>query len=214
MSDTAYIAARGVLKPLLSLLFAVRSSGAEFVPKDGPLIVASNHVSYLDPPILGCWFPRVIHYMAKEELFRVPVLGALIRSVNTFPVNREQGDRAAIRHALRVLKDGGVVGIFPEGRRNLDGEAQARSGAVLLAATARCPIVPVALVRTHLAARQLRAAKVEVRIGAPLQFQGTERKATKTELATWTDAVTRRIGELMESNADPKSEDPGVLLRR
>jgi 1-acyl-sn-glycerol-3-phosphate acyltransferase len=214
MSDAAYIAARGFLKPLLSLFFAVRASGAELVPKDGPLIVASNHVSYLDPPILGCWFPRVIHYMAKEELFRVPVLGALIRSVNTFPVNREQADRAAIRHALRVLKGGGVVGIFPEGRRNLDGEAQARSGAVLLAATARCPVVPVALVRTHLAARRLRAAKVEVRIGAPLQFQGTERKATKAELATWTDAVTRRIAELMETNADPKSEDPGVLLRR
>ena len=214
MSDAAYIAARGFLKPLLSLFFAVRASGAELVPKDGPLIVASNHVSYLDPPILGCWFPRVIHYMAKEELFRVPVLGALIRSVNTFPVNREQADRAAIRHALRVLKGGGVVGIFPEGRRNLDGEAQARSGAVLLAATSRCPVVPVALVRTHLAARRLRAAKVEVRIGAPLQFQGTERKATKAELATWTDAVTRRIAELMETNADPKSEDPGVLLRR
>jgi 1-acyl-sn-glycerol-3-phosphate acyltransferase len=214
MNDTMYRLARGSLKPLLSLLFAVRSSGAELVPKDGPLIVASNHVSYLDPPILGCWFPRVIHYMAKEELFRVPVLGAAIRSVLAFPVNREQGDRAAIRHALGVLKAGGVIGIFPEGRRNLDGEAQARSGAVLVAATAHCPVVPVALVRTHLAARRLRAAKVEVRIGAPLQFQGTERKPTKTELTARTDELTRRIAELMENHADPKSEDPGVLLRR
>ena len=214
MSDAAYLAARAALKPLTSILFDVRASGAELVPKDGPLIVASNHVSYLDPPILGCWFPRPIHYMAKEELFRVPVLGSLIRAVNTFPVNREQGDRAAIRHALRVLQQGGVVGIFPEGRRNLDGEAQARSGAVLLAAMAHCPVVPVALVRTHLAARRLRAARVEVRIGAPLQFQGTERKPTKAELAAWTDELTRRIAELMEHHADPKSENAGVLLRR
>jgi 1-acyl-sn-glycerol-3-phosphate acyltransferase len=214
VSDALYLAVAGALKPITSVLFAVRVSGRDRVPSSGPLVVASNHVSYLDPPILGTWFPRVIHYMAKQELFETPVLGSLIRAVNAFPVNREQGDRAAIRHALGVLKAGGVVGIFPEGRRNLDGEAQARSGAVLLSAMAQCPVVPVALVNTRLAAKRLRAAKVEVRIGEPVTFQGSARKPTKAELAAWTDELTHRISGLMENHADPQSQDPGILLRR
>jgi 1-acyl-sn-glycerol-3-phosphate acyltransferase len=199
---------------MTKLAFAVRVSGTENVPPSGALIVASNHVSYLDPPLLGTWFPRVIHFMAKQELFEKPVFGPLIRAVHAFPVNREVGDRGAIRHALRVLKSGGVVGIFPEGRRNLDGEAQARSGAVLLASTAQCPVVPVALVNTRQAAKRLRASHVEVRIGTPMRFQGSARKSTKTELAAWTEELTHVIADLMESNADPKGEDPGVLLRR
>jgi len=214
VSDLLYRCTAAALKPITSALYAVHVSGRDRVPASGPLIVASNHVSYLDPPILGTWFPRVIHYMAKQELFDIPVLGAFIRAVHAFPVNREQGDRAAIRHALTVLKAGGVVGIFPEGRRNLDGEAQARSGAVLLSAMAQCPVVPVALVNTHLAAKHLRAAKAEVRIGEPLTFQGSARKPTKAELATWTGELTDRISGLMENNADPQSADPGVLLRR
>ncbi len=214
MSDSLYLLIKHSLQPITGLAFDARVSGAENVPAEGALIVACNHVSYLDPPMLGTWFPRVIHFMAKQELFDMPVFGPLIRAVHAFPVNREAGDRAAIRHALRVLKEGKVVGIFPEGRRNLDGEAQARSGAVLLASTAHCPVVPVALVGTRNAAKRLRASHVEVRIGKPMTFQGSARKPTKTELTAWTDALTQRIADLMESNADPKSTDPGVLLRR
>ncbi len=214
MSDTLYLMVKYSLQPITALAFDARVSGAENVPPSGGLIVASNHISYLDPPLLGTWFPRVIHFMAKQELFDTPVFGPLIRAVHAFPVNREAGDRGAIRHALRVLKGGGVVGIFPEGRRNLDGEAQARSGAVLLASTAQCPVVPVALVGTRLAAKRLRASHVEVRIGKPMRFQGSARKPTKTELAAWTEELTHVIADLMESNADPKGADPGVLLRR
>ncbi len=214
MSSTLYRAVVIGLKPLTKLLFDVQVTGKENVPKQGPLVVACNHVSYLDPPILGSWFPRIIHYMAKQELFDVPMLGPLIRRVHAFPVTREGADLGAIRHALHVLHDGEVVGIFPEGRRNVDGEAQARSGAVLLASTAHCPLVPVALLRTNIAAKRLRASHVEVRIGEPMTFQGSARKPTKAELAAWTDEVTQRITGMMESNADPKSSHPGVLLRR
>ena len=214
MSSALYLAVKHSLKPITRLLFDARVRGADNVPETGPLIVASNHVSYLDPPMLGTWFPRVIHFMAKQELFDVPLLGPGIRAVHAFPVNREAGDFSAIRHALHVLKAGGVVGIFPEGRRNIDGEAQARSGAVLLASTAHCPVVPVALVGTNIAAKRLRASHVEVRIGKPVSFQGSARRPTKSELAAWTDELTQHIAGLMENNADPKSEDPGVLLRR
>ena len=209
-----YKSVKYTLIPATKLLFAARSSGADNVPREGPLVVASNHVSYLDPPMLGAWFPRVINFMAKQELFDVPVLGPLIRAVHAFPVNREAGDLGAIRHSLRILKNGGVVGIFPEGRRNIDGEAQARSGAVLLAATAHCPLVPVALIGTNVAARRLRASRVEVRISKPMTFQGSARKPTKLELTAWTEELTRRIADLMENNENPKSADPRVLLRR
>ncbi len=214
MSDLLYNMVKYTLQPASRLLLAASSSGAENVPAQGGLVVASNHVSYLDPPMLGTWFPRVIHFMAKQELFDVPIFGSLIRAVHAFPVNREGGDVSAIRRALHILKAGGCVGIFPEGRRNIDGEAQARNGAVLLATMGHCPVVPVALVGTSGAAKRLRASHVEVRIGKPLMFQGSARKPTKTELTAWTEELALRIADLMENNAHPKSKDPGVLLRR
>jgi 1-acyl-sn-glycerol-3-phosphate acyltransferase len=191
-----YALVKAVLRPATRAAFAARVTGAERVPADGGLVVAANHRSYLDPPLLGTWFPRTIHFMAKKELFSIFVLGPLIRSVHAFPVDRDRADVASIRQALRILKAGGVVGIFPEGTRNISGDAQARGGAVLLAATAHCPLVPVALVNTQLAIRRLRASKVEVRIGEPIVLQGSERKATKSEIERWTTELSQRIDRL------------------
>ena len=194
-----YTFAKSTLRPLTRAAFAVRVTGTEKVPLTGGLVVAANHRSYLDPPLLGSWFPRTIHFMAKHELFKILGLGAIIRAVHAFPVDRDRADVASIRQALRILKRGDVVGIFPEGTRNLAGEAQARGGAVLLAATAHCPIVPVALVNTQHAIRRLRASKVEVRIGEPIVLQGSERKATKAEIDRWTAELSQRIDSLAVS---------------
>jgi 1-acyl-sn-glycerol-3-phosphate acyltransferase len=191
-----YDLAKVVLRPSTRLLFDARVFGEELVPAQGGLVVAANHRSYLDPPLLGTWFPRTVHFMAKRELFAIPVVGWLIRQVHAFPVDRDSADLGAIRRALRILKEGGVVGIFPEGTRNLDGEAKARGGAVLLAVTAGCPLVPLALVNTNMAARRLRASKVEVRIGEPIRLQGSERKPTKAEIERWTDELTQTINRL------------------
>jgi 1-acyl-sn-glycerol-3-phosphate acyltransferase len=194
---TVYDAAKAVLRPLTAFLFAARARGVDRVPATGGLVVAANHVSYLDPPMLGTWFPRTIHFMAKRELFSIPVLSWAIRAVNAFPVDRERADLASIRRALHILRDGGVVGIFPEGTRNLAGDAKARRGAVLLAVTAGCPVTPVALVGTRGAARRLRASKVEIRIGEPMRFQGSAEKPTKIEMDRWTDELTDAINALM-----------------
>jgi len=191
-----YDIAKAILRPLTASFFAARVSGADRVPSSGPIVVAANHRSYLDPLLLGAWFPRTIHYMAKQELFRIAGLSWLIKQWHAFPVERDRADLGSIRRALRILKDGGVVGIFPEGTRNVDGEAKARGGAVLLAATAGCPLVPVALVNTQNAVRRLRASKVEVRIGAPMMLQGSGRKPTKTEIDQWTAALTGAIEAL------------------
>jgi len=193
-----YMAVKSVLRPTTALLLAARASGEENVPTDGPLVVAANHISYLDPPLLGTWFPRTVHFMAKRELFSMPVLGWLISRVHAFPVERERADLASFRRALRILKDGHVVGIFPEGTRNLSGDVKARGGAVLLAATAHCPLVPVALIGTRDAAKRLRKSRVEVRIGKPMRFEGTQRKPTKAELDGWTEDVSRAIADLMD----------------
>ncbi len=203
-----------VLRPATTLMFDARVSGVENVPATGPIVVASNHLSYWDPPLLGTWFPRMIHFMAKRELFDNRLFGSILTRVHAFPVERESADVGAIRRALRILKGGEVVGIFPEGRRNLQGDAQARNGAVLLAATAKCPLVPVALVGTNVASRRFRASHVRVRIGMPLSFQGSERKPTKNELTGWTELLAARIAELMDKDADSKSSDSGILLRR
>jgi len=191
-----YDLAKVILRPTTRLFFAARVTGEERVPAQGGLVVAANHRSYLDPPLLGTWFPRTIHFMAKRELFSIPGVAWIIRQWHAFPVDRDSADLGAIRRALRILKEGGVVGIFPEGTRNLDGEAKARGGAVLLAATSGCPIVPVALVNTQMAARRLRASKVEVRIGEPIRFQGSERKPTKAEIERWTQELTDTIDRL------------------
>lgn len=194
-----YSFAKSVLRPLTRTAFAVRVTGTQNVPLVGGLVVAANHRSYLDPPLLGSWFPRTIHFMAKQELFNIFGLGQIITAVHAFPVDRERADVASIRQALRILKHGDVVGIFPEGTRNLAGEAQARGGAVLLAATSHCPIVPVALVNTQFALRRMRASKVEVRIGEPMVLQGSERKATKAEIERWTADLSQRIERLAAS---------------
>src|SRR5579863_3819366 len=198
-----YDVAKTLLRPTTALLFRARATGVERVPASGPIVVAANHRSLLDPPLLGTWFPRTINYMAKHELFKIFGLAWLLKRWHAFPVDRDRADLGAIRHALRILKNGGVVGIFPEGTRNLDGTVKARGGAVLIAATAGCPIVPVALVGTQNAARRFRARNVEIRIGDPIVFQGSARKPTKTEIDEWTQELTQKIDAL----ADGRTED-------
>ena len=97
----------------------MRVIGIENVPHEGPLIVACNHVSYVDPVALGVALPRRVWYMAKAELFHIPVLGPTIAALGAYPVDRGKGDVAAIRGSVRVLKEGKAIGIFPEGTRNL-----------------------------------------------------------------------------------------------
>lgn len=193
---TLYGFAKWVLHGFTGALLAPKVTGLENVPMDGGLVVAANHRSYLDPPLLGSWFPRTISYMAKQELWKIPLLGPVISAVHAFPVNRDAADIGSIKRALRILQAGGAVGIFPEGTRNVSGEAKAKTGAVVLASSARCPVLPVGLVRTELAFRRFRGAHVEIRIGAPMLLQGSARKATKAEIEAWTDELMRRIAAL------------------
>ncbi len=162
---------------------------ADNVPKTGPVIIAPNHVSYLDPPTAGSGYRRVTHFMAKQELFKIPVLGWLIKAVGSFPVKQHSADRAALRTALDLLAKGEVVCIFPEGTRSLDGKLlPAQAGIGMVALKSRAPVVPVALIGTDRVlpphSSFFHFAKVKVVYGKPLTFDdlyesGMDREAVE-----------------------------------
>lgn len=120
------------------------------MPQQGPLVVVSNHASDFDPPILGSCMKRPVAFMAKEELFRVPVLNRAIELYGAFPVKRGSADRSAIRAALKSIEQGWAAGIFLQGTRTPDGTITApKLGAAMIAAKANAPLLPVSLWGTH-----------------------------------------------------------------
>ncbi|NCQ26352.1 MAG: 1-acyl-sn-glycerol-3-phosphate acyltransferase, partial [Armatimonadetes bacterium] len=150
-------------------------AGTENVPAQGPLIVASNHRSHADPPLVGVVLPRPVHYMAKRELFRVPILGSVIPRMGAFPVSRGHPDRRALRYALRLLSEGEAVVMFPEGTRSLDGRLrEPELGVALIALKSRAPVLPVALQGSeHILPKHSvipHAHPLKVRVGPPLTF--------------------------------------------
>jgi 1-acyl-sn-glycerol-3-phosphate acyltransferase len=154
----------------------------ERVPPTGPVILASNHASFLDPLLIGAGLRRDIHYLARETLFRFPVVGALLRAVNSVPVDREGGGAAGLRAILdRLLAGGGIV-LFPEGTRTRDGHLQpARSGIGLTVIKSSAPVVPVRVFGTYTAfGRHVgfpRPHRVVVKYGRPLYFTALREEA-------------------------------------
>ncbi len=195
MNPAFYDFAKVVVRALARTIWRARVVGAQNVPTGGPLIVACNHVSYYDPPLLGCLCPRRLRYIAKKELFTIPVLGPVIRALGAYAVDRRGSAAGAIKRSLRVLESGGAVGIFPEGTRNRGGEAPAQTGVALLATLAQAPVVPA---RIRGSDRALRLARIDLAFGRPLA-PPPGGKATRDDLAKFTAEIMRAIDELAES---------------
>ncbi len=124
--------------------FKVR--GVQHVPKEGAFLLVSNHTSFFDPPALGCRLPRNLHYFARASLFR-GVFGKLIRALNSIPVKRTEADVTSLKLALKVLKEGSPLLVFPEGTRSPDGNLQpAKRGIGLIACKARAPVLPARII--------------------------------------------------------------------
>jgi 1-acyl-sn-glycerol-3-phosphate acyltransferase len=135
-----------VVSPVLHAYFRGRIYGAERVPQNGPLIVVSNHASDFDPLILSCCVRRPVAYMAKEELFRVPVLGSAIQLYGAYPVKRGAADRSAMRAATGSLEKNWAVGVFITGTRTADGRVtDPKLGAAWIAAKSQASLLPVSL---------------------------------------------------------------------
>jgi 1-acyl-sn-glycerol-3-phosphate acyltransferase len=193
---TFYDFAKFVVGTVFRIGFRYRVIGAEKIPATGGVIVAANHISNFDPPILGVALPRPVSYMAKKELFALPVLKTILPWLAAFPVDREAGGTAALRAALRMLKEGRCVGVFPEGGRNVTGTNEEKGGAAFLAAASGVPVVPAAIVGT----RRLRPfGKVTVVFGDPMHVV-RNRQSKEDGLEKGAAEIMQRIRTLEESN--------------
>ena len=165
---------------LLAIVGGGRVEGLERVPRHGPFLLVANHRSLADPPIIG-WavghkVGRVIHFMAKEEMRRWPIIGWLAEGSGVFFVRRGEGDRSAQRAALSLLAEGRPIAIFPEGTRSKDGRlGPAKPGAALLAIRSGAPLLPVAITGTERLfpgrSRVPHRTRVVVRIGPPFTLE-------------------------------------------
>lgn len=172
--------------------------GTERVPKDGPVLLVSNHSSYLDPVCLGVVSPRRVVFMAKAELFKNKVLGYLLDGVDCFPVKRGEADRHAFKLTLQMLADNRMVCIFPEGTRSEDGSlGEAEPGAALFAIKTGCPVVPVYVEGTNEVLgphKRLRRGRVTATFGEPFTI---ERNADREEAGRRLMAEIARVRDTL-----------------
>ncbi|MGD1904837.1 MAG: lysophospholipid acyltransferase family protein [Leptolyngbyaceae cyanobacterium] len=187
-----------VVSPMFRGYFRGRVHGVEHIPRQGPLLVVANHASDFDPPIVSCCMRRPVSYMAKEELFRVPVLSTAIRLYGAYPVKRGSADRSAIRSALQQLDQGWAVGVFLQGTRTVDGRiSNPKLGAALIAAKAQVPLLPVSLWGSHRIfpkGRKLpRAVPLTVRIGEPIAPPDSTNRAALESITQQCTTVIHRL---------------------
>jgi len=198
----------GILKPpavvLMRLLFRLEPRGREHVPMTGPVLLAANHVSVLDPPLVGGAVPRELHFMAKEELFRIPLFGRLIGALNAHPVKRDGSDGRALKAAIRLLAEGHAMLVFPEGTRGMEGRlGEGKAGAGMLAVLSGAPVVPVFISGSAQALPPGQAvprrAKVRVTFGPALHFKGKGEGDRKDRYREASAEIMRAIAQLRDT---------------
>jgi 1-acyl-sn-glycerol-3-phosphate acyltransferase len=196
----------GILKPLAVAVmragFRLEVRGREHVPATGPALLVSNHVSLLDPPFVGGASPRQLFFLAKEELFRVPLLGRLIHALNARPVKRDGSDGRALKTALKLLGENRAILLFPEGTRGVEGRlGEGKPGAGMLAVLSGAPVVPVCVSGTARALPPGRAlprpTRVSVTFGPPLVFKAVGDERRKERYREATEEMMRAIAQLM-----------------
>lgn len=178
-----YLFKYSVVSPFLNFYFRGRVYGRENVPKKGPLVIVCNHASYFDPPLLSCSMGRPVAFMAKEELFNVPLLKQGIKLYGAYPVKRSSADRSAIRAATTALNEGWAAGIFLQGTRTSDGSInKPKLGAATIAARANAPLLPVSLWGTEGILQSgspiPKPVPVTVRIGEVIPAPSSRKKET------------------------------------
>jgi len=182
-----------ILLPIARVLVksvGCRVEGAHNVPAEGSCIVASNHVTVCDPVFLACAMPgRVLHFMGKQSLFDIPVLGWLFAKCGGFPVSRGEGDVSAIRYSVSLLREGKVLAIFPEGTRSGTGELnKAFDGVGLIAEKSKAPVIPVRIMKVRGRKKGFRG-RTRIMIGDPLYLEAMDMPENKRERRTYIAAA-------------------------
>ncbi len=184
---------------LFFTLMGLKKEGMENLPASGPAIVVANHISNWDPLILGFALPRPLCYMAKAELFSVPVLGKLLPMLYAFPVKRGAVDRQAIRTALENVKMGRILGIFPEGTRNLNDEPiVVKPGAALLAMKAGVPVIPAACIGTRAVLPTGWFRTFKIVLGKPIYTDSLAGHSHASDLEHLSRKIEKEINSLLQ----------------
>ncbi|MBE3592592.1 MAG: 1-acyl-sn-glycerol-3-phosphate acyltransferase [Thermoanaerobacter sp.] len=190
-----YYIAKVIVLVIIKMMFRIEVRGLKNIPKKGPVIICPNHISLLDPPVIGALLNRRIYFMAKEELFKNPFLKLLLRTgLGAFPVKRGTADLSAIKTALTYLKKGRAIGIFPEGTRSKTGKLQkAEPGVALLAIKGNAPVVPIGIKgKYHL------FSKIIINIGKPITFEKyANSKLSSERLSAIGEEIMQEIAKLL-----------------
>jgi len=198
-----YLLGYSLSKAIAKTFFSYRVIGAENMIEEGPCIIAPNHCSFFDPPLVGVACRRAIHYLARKSLLEWPVLGPIFPELNVIPVDRKNADRSALMGAIRVVKSGGAVLIFPEGTRSPDGKLQpAQPGIGMIVAKTGAPVVPVRIFGSYEVynrnQRRPKSGAVTVKVGKPIWFPAADRRSDEARNAyqTRSEAVMAAISRL------------------
>jgi 1-acyl-sn-glycerol-3-phosphate acyltransferase len=210
-----------VVKAVVFAFTTTEVVGREKLPRQGALIVASNHFNNADPPLLGAVMSRRLVFMAKQEMFQWPIIGMMARLAGAFPVRRFEADLGALRKAAAILRGGEVLAMFPEGTRSKDGRLHAaHPGTALLALRSESPILPVAvsgtqkisIIRLPLDSLRGRRPHIRVVLGDPFFLPPVER-VTAEEAQRCTDIIMGKIAALLPSDqrgAYAEATSPGI----
>lgn len=174
--------------------------GKENIPQEGPVVLIANHVSLWDPVIFACSIHRPVHFMAKEELFNIPVFGKIISALDAFPIKRGQADRNALRIATKLLNNNEILGLFPEGTRSKTGDLLPfHPGAALFALRAGAPIVVMYIHGSKTTFPLSIRGKIKVNIGKPIVYEDLiEKKYTPQDLEQVTSDIMEEMRRLQK----------------
>ncbi len=183
---------------VFTIYFRVRTRGLENLPSQGGGLLLMNHQSFLDPLVTGVWINRPVSYLARANLFRVPIIGWILRHTYVLPINRAGGSTAVIRETVRRLEQGFLVGIFPEGTRSVDGEiGRLKPGFLAVIRRSKVPVIPVGIAGTEKAFGRgswfPKPFRVRIVIGAPLPSAEIEKLSGKGHESEMLELVKQQI---------------------
>ncbi|RDY70108.1 1-acyl-sn-glycerol-3-phosphate acyltransferase [Halobacillus trueperi] len=185
-----YKIGKALCSVILYPMYRIKIVGKKNIPAEGPVIICSNHISNVDPPVVGITSSRNIYFLAKEELFKNPVIGGILKKVHAFPIKRGMRDRNALRKGLDILKEGHALGLFPEGTRQENGEiGKGLAGAGFFALRSEAAIVPCAIIGPY-----KKFKKLKVVYGEPIDM--TEYREQKASAQVVTDRIMEEIRQL------------------